>query len=141
MFYTVDVMNKKIGGSMLNKLNIRLANVADHMAELESQLKPYLTSEQCTCCVDGKTVYLEYKHDLEFESASHQGEALLGLLKIPMADGERNLLVDVIGNETMTKFHLDLSCSRDDDLLLQYICKELLAAFRQLETTLPSSRT
>lgn len=118
---------------MLSKLNNRLSTVAEHMADLEFQLGTYLQPERYTCSVNGQEVFIEYQHDLEFENASDQAEALLRLFNIPLSGDERNLLVEVVGKGNTTKLHLDLSCDNEDDLLLKYVCFELLSAFKELE--------
>jgi hypothetical protein len=118
---------------MLNKLNNRLSTVAEHMADLEYQLGTYLQPERYTCSVKGQEVFLDYQHDLEFENAADQAEALLRLFNIPVNGGERKLLVEVTGKGNSTKLHLDLSCDDEDDLLLKYICSELSFAFKALE--------
>ncbi|MDV6250925.1 hypothetical protein [Vibrio sp. EA2] len=117
---------------MLSKLNNRLSTVAEHMADLEYQLGTYLQPGRFTCCVKGEEVFLEYQHDLEFENAADQAEALLRLFNIPLEGDERKLLVEVTGKGNTTKLHLDLSCDDESDLLLKYVCSELLLAFRAL---------
>lgn len=118
---------------MLSKLNNRLSTVAAHMADLEYQLGTYLQPNRYTCSVKGQEVFLEYQHDLEFENAADQAEALLTLFNIPVNGNERKLLVEVTGKGNTTKLHLDLSCDDENDLLLKYICAELLSAFKALE--------
>lgn len=119
---------------MLSKLNNRLSTVAEHMADLEYQLGTYLQPGQYSCVVEGEEVFLEYQHDLEFENASGQAESLLRLFNIPLSGDERKLLVEVTGKGNTTKLHLNLSCENETDLLLKYICSELLSAFRSLAT-------
>ncbi len=119
---------------MLSKLNNRLSTVAEHMANLEVQLGTYLQPGCYTCNVKGSEVFIEYQHDLEFESASNQAEALMRLFNIPLQAGERKLLVELEGKGNKTKLHLDLSCDKENDLLLQSVCTELLSAFKALET-------
>ncbi|MGR4990455.1 hypothetical protein ACPV3U_12850 [Vibrio rotiferianus] len=117
---------------MLNELNNRLAIVSENIAQLEGQFGEYFRPECCKCVVQDQEVFLEYQHDLMFEEASGQAEALLRFFSIPTISGDtRNLLIDVSGKGATTKFHLDLSCT-DDDLLLQYLCFELLSFFQKI---------
>ncbi len=118
---------------MLSKLNRRLSTVAEHMADLEFQLGTYLKPNRYSCLVKGNEVFLEYEHDLEFDNASDQAQALLRLFTIPLVGEEKKLLVEVVGKGNKTKLHLDLSCDKEHDLLLKYVCTELLSAFKALE--------
>ncbi len=118
---------------MLSKLNNRLSTVAEHMANLEVQLGTYLQPGCYTCNVKGSEVFIEYQHDLEFDGASGQAQALIRLFDIPVKNDVRKLLVEVTGKGNTTKLHLDLSYDQEGDLLLQYVCSELLSAFRELE--------
>ncbi|CAE6904779.1 hypothetical protein [Vibrio sp. B1FLJ16] len=118
---------------MLSKLNNRLSTVAKHMADLEFQLGTYLQPGCYSCLVKGNEVFIEYEHDLAFDNASSQAEALLRLFNIPLEGDEKKLLVEVVGNGNTSKLHLDLSCDKEDDLLLKYVCAELLSVFRDLE--------
>ncbi len=118
---------------MLSKLNNRLCTVAEHMADLEFQLGTYLKPGRYSCLVKGNEVFIEYEHDLEFDNASDQAEALLRLFTIPLEAEEKKLLAEVVGKENKTKLHLDLSCDKANDLLLEYVCTELLSAFKALE--------
>ncbi|MDF2154580.1 hypothetical protein [Vibrio sp. CAU 1672] len=131
---------------MLRELNHRLANVAESMAEFDSQIGQYLERNDCSCQVTQQNVYLEYQHDLTFEQASEQAQTLLKILDIPYGDSSgggksRNLLADIAGKEHRTKLHFDLSCGDESDLLLQYLCSQLLKYFQQLETRLATDST
>ncbi|EHZ2732287.1 hypothetical protein MUE08_004647 [Vibrio parahaemolyticus] len=117
---------------MLSELNNRLAIVAENIAEIEGQFGEYFRPERCICTVNGQEVFLEYQHDLTFEQASEQAEALLRFFKVPIGDNVRDLLVEISGKGTITKVHLDLSYTDEDDLLLQYICSELLLFFQKV---------
>lgn len=120
---------------MLNKLKHRLICVADNIAELENHLGRYTEKSSCSCKVDKHEVYLEYQHDLTFEEASIQAEALLTICKLPPGNGDeaRNLLLDISGKDGTTKLHFDLSIHEEDDLLIQYVCSQLQQSFKALE--------
>ncbi|MGR5175315.1 hypothetical protein ACPV4B_01050 [Vibrio parahaemolyticus] len=119
---------------MLSQLNSRLAFVAESMAELENQLGKYLRSEHSSCKVSEHQVYIEYQHDLTFESASAQAEILLRLLNIPCDnDDAKNLVADISGKDGTTRLHLDLSYDDKNDLLTKYICSQLLTSFKAVE--------
>ncbi|UUM29666.1 hypothetical protein [Vibrio japonicus] len=127
---------------MLNKLKHRLAHAAENIAELENHLGRYVEREGSSCKISKHEVYLEYPHDLTFEEASIQAEALLNLCKIPSEDDgeERSLLLDISGKDGMTKLHFDLSIREEDDLLAQYICSQLQQSFKELaQRTLSTS--
>ncbi|SEF94337.1 hypothetical protein [Vibrio hangzhouensis] len=120
---------------MLSQLNSRLAFVAESMAELENQLGKYLRSEHTSCRVSEHQVYIEYQHDLTFESASAQAEILLRLLNIPCDnDDAKNLVADISGKDGITRLHLDLSYDDKNDLLTKYICSQLLTSFKTVES-------
>lgn len=120
---------------MLSQLNSRLAFVAESMAELENQLGKYLCSEHTSCRVSEHQVYIEYQHDLTFESASAQAEILLRLLNIPCDnDDAKNLVADISGKDGITRLHLDLSYDDKNDLLTKYICSQLLTSFKTVES-------
>lgn len=120
---------------MLSQLNSRLAFVAESMAELENQLGKYLRSEHTSCRVSEHQVFIEYQHDLTFESASAQAEILLRLLNIPCDDNNaRNLVADISGKDGITRLHLDLSYDDKNDLLTKYICSQLLTSFKTVES-------
>ena len=120
---------------MLSQLNSRLAFVAESMAELENQLGKYLRSEHTSCRVSEHQVFIEYQHDLTFESASAQAEILLRLLNIPCDDNDaRNLVADISGKDGITRLHLDLSYDDKNDLLTKYICSQLLTSFKKVES-------
>ncbi|MBY6196831.1 hypothetical protein [Vibrio hangzhouensis] len=120
---------------MLSQLNSRLAFVAESMAELENQLGKYLRSEHTSCRVSEHQVFIEYQHDLTFESASAQAEILLRLLNIPCDDNNaRNLVADISGKDGITRLHLDLSYDDKSDLLTKYICSQLLTSFKTVES-------
>jgi len=125
---------------MLSKLNMCLASAAENIAELESLLGKYLKSDNCFCTVQEQQVFLEYQHDLDFEEASEQAETLLRLFELPfgaVSDGKpRNLLVGMSGKGDTVKLHLDLTYVDEDDLLVQYICSQLLDIFQKLESKL-----
>ncbi|MGR5060798.1 hypothetical protein ACPV3O_21315 [Vibrio rotiferianus] len=117
---------------MLSELNDRLATVSENIAQLEGQFGEYFKPDRCQCTVNNHEVFLEYQHDLVFEEASEQAQVLLRLLDIPtIGGGRRNLLRDVSGKGDTTKLHLDLSCT-EEDLLLQYVCSELLFFFQKI---------
>ncbi|MGR5131614.1 hypothetical protein [Vibrio alfacsensis] len=122
---------------MVSELNDRLAIVAENIAELECQLGEYFKPGHCTCLVNNQEVFLEYQHDMAFEEASEQAQALLRLFNVPThgdaSTDARNLLVEVSGKGPTTKLHLDLSHTGEDDLFLQYLCSELLLFFQKLE--------
>lgn len=127
---------------MLNHLNHRLTSVAESLAEFTSMITPYLNAGVCTCTISQNRVEFEYQHDLSFEQAAEQGERLLSLFSFPLSsDSEQqvNLLVDIAGQEHTTRLHFDLTAPQGGDLLITYLCAELLACFQQLESDIKPS--
>lgn len=127
---------------MLNNLNQRLSTVAESLAELNSLIAPYLHAGVCTCHVHQHQVEFEFQHDLSFSDAADQGERLLTLFRFPLKSGsarEVNLLVDIAGHEHTTRLHFNLTEPEGSDLLLRYVCQELLTYFQQLAVELKHS--
>ncbi|QXO16073.1 MULTISPECIES: hypothetical protein [Vibrio] len=119
---------------MLHHLNHRLTTVAESLAEFTGMITPYLTAGVCTCTTHQNRVEFEYQHDLSFEQAAEQGERLLSLFCFPLSSDSAqqvNLLVDIAGQEHTTRLHFDLTTPQGSDLLLRYVCEELLAYFQQ----------